>query len=295
MSIEYGKDTKLLGLLGDPLGHSIVPRLHNGLYQFGGINAVLLPMELKDGPGALDRFFSAVQTLHIRGFIVTMPYKTRMLPYMDEAEDVCRIFNCVNAVRYENGKFFGAAFDGYGMCQSLEDAGCILSGREALILGAGGISGPVAGEMAKRGVRRITILNRTPEKAQRLAAILQEHTGVSVHAGVLDESQLNQAAAHADIVAQCTSIGMAGTLSAFPDLGFLEKLRPDSAVIDAVYNPPQTALLAAAARRGLLALNGTGMLSNQANRLLRFFFDRDLGADGKAEAVRLIRQQIASP
>lgn len=85
--IPYNWDTKLLGLLGWPLGHSIVPRVHNALYRYAGINAVLLPIELEDAPGNLDRFFSAVRTLRMGGFIVTMPYKSRMLPYLDEVPE----------------------------------------------------------------------------------------------------------------------------------------------------------------------------------------------------------------
>lgn len=158
-TIPYNRDTRLLGLLGYPLGHSVVPRIYNELYQLAGRNAVLLPMELEDRSGNLDRFFDAVKTLHILGFIVTMPYKTRMLPYLDEAPEECRALNCVNAVRYAGGKFSGAVFDGYGMCQAIEETGCALAGREALILGAGGICGPVVSEMAHRGVTVLSLIH----------------------------------------------------------------------------------------------------------------------------------------
>lgn len=286
--LTYDRATKLLGLLGYPLGHSMVPGIHNGLYAFGGINAVMLPMELEDRPGNLARFFDAVRVLGILGLIVTMPYKTRMLPYMDEVPEECRVFNCVNAVRYADGKFHGAAFDGYGMCQTLEDAGCRLAGREALILGAGGISGVVAGEMSRRGVTAFTILNRTPEKAERLADVLRGYTGKPVHAGPLTEMELDRAAKRAGVVAQCTSAGMYGTGTAFPYLDFLKKLDKQAVVADALYNPPKTAFLEAAEQNGLLAVNGAGMLSNQANALIQFFLGADLGPAGKAEAVRLI-------
>jgi len=289
-NIRYDRDTKLLGLLGFPLAHSIAAPIHNGLYRFANINATMLPMELEDAPGKLDRFFAAVETLRIQGFIVTMPYKTQMLPYMDEVSEISRVFNCVNAVKYENGKFYGQAYDGYGMCQTLEDAGCRLEGREALILGAGGISGVVAGEMARRGVTAFTILNRTEEKARQLAERLQEYTGKPVHAGALTEEELERAALRAGVVAQCTAAGMYGTGSEFPFLKFIEKLGKDTVVADALYNPPKTAFLRAAEAQGLLAVNGMGMLSNQANALTRFFLGRNLGPEGKQEAVRLLTE-----
>lgn len=287
-NIKYDHETKLLGLLGYPLAHSIAAPIHNGLYRFGKINAVMLPMELKNEPGNLERFFSAVETLRIQGFIVTMPYKTQMLPYMDEMSEISRVFNCVNAVKYENGRFYGRAYDGYGMCQTLEDADCRLEGREALILGAGGISGVVAGEMANRGVTSFTILNRTEEKAVQLARTLWEYTGKPVHAGALTEENLEQAARRAGVVAQCTAAGMYGTGTEFPFLKFIEKLGKDTVVVDALYNPPKTAFLQAAEAQGLLAVNGMGMLSNQANSLTKFFLGQDLGPEGKREAVRLL-------
>lgn len=291
-NVKYDCDTKLLGLLGYPLAHSIASPIHNGLYRFGDINAVMLPMEQEDLPGNLDRFFEAVKTLRIQGFIVTMPYKTRMLPYMDEASEISRVFNCVNAVKYKNGKFYGEAFDGYGMCQTIEDAGYMLHGREALILGAGGISGVVASEMARRGVTAFTILNRTEKKAVQLARTLEEYTGKPVHAGPLTESELEHAAVRAGVVAQCTSAGMYRTGTQFPFLEFLSKLGKDAVVIDALYNPPKTAFLKAAEAAGLPALNGMGMLSNQAEALTQFFLDRSLGEAGKMEAVRLLAQIV---
>lgn len=289
-NVKYDRETKLLGLLGYPLGHSIAAAIHNEVYRSVGINAVLLPMELEDHPGNLGRFLEAVKTLRMRGFIVTMPYKTQMLPYMDEVSVESRAFNCVNAVKYVNGRFYGAAFDGYGMCQTIEDAGVKLAGREALVIGAGGISGPVASEMARRGVTAFTVLNRTEEKAERLAQILREHTGKPVHAGGLTVKELDRAAERANVVAQCTSLGMYGTGTTFPYLNFMKKLRKDTVVADALYNPPQTAFLAAAAGSGLKTASGVGMLSNQVNALIDFFFGVDLGPEGKTAAVRAVEK-----
>lgn len=292
LEIPYNRETKLLGLLGDPLGHSIVPRVHNKIYQYAGINAVLLPMEMEDAAGNLDRFFDAVRTLRIHGFIVTMPYKTRMLPYLDEAPEECLALNCVNAVRFDSRRFYGAVFDGYGLCQSIEDAGCRLEGREALIIGAGGICGPVISEMAGRGVAAFTILNRSPETAERKAEILRLRTGKPIQTGPLTEETLNRAAGRAGIVAQCTPLGMYGTGTSFPYLDFLEKADKDTVVADVVYNPLKTALLEAAAHRGLRTVNGAGMLTNQADKLIRFFFGSGLGAAGKEAASRAVNAAL---
>nr|WP_326165322.1 shikimate dehydrogenase [uncultured Oscillibacter sp.] len=287
-NVKYDTETRLLGLLGHPLDHSITSVVHNAMYQFGDLNAVFIPFELEDAPGALDRFFDAVKTLGILGFSVTMPYKTRMLPYMDEVSEECRAFNCVNNVKYVDGRFFGDGFDGYGMCQAIEDTGARLAGREALIIGAGGISGVIANEMARRGVTAFTILNRTAEKADRLAQILSDRTGLPVRSGPLTREELDRAAGRADVVAQCTSVGMYGTGTQFPYLGFIQKLDKSAIVADALYNPLQTAILKAASERGLQTVNGIGMLANQMNALIRFYFGTDLGLGGKCEATSTI-------
>lgn len=80
-------------------------------------------------PGNLDRFFEAVKTLRMRGFIVTMPYKTQMLPYMDVVSGESRAFNCIDAVKYADSRLYEAAFDVYGMCQTIEDVGVKLAER----------------------------------------------------------------------------------------------------------------------------------------------------------------------
>lgn len=290
--VRYNRDTKLFGLVGYPLGHSVVPTVYNAIYRYGQINALMVPMELEDAEGNLDRFFEAVRTLKIGGFLVTMPYKTRILPYMDEASEICKAFNCVNAVKYENGKLYGQALDGYGMCETIEEAGISLAGREALIVGAGGISGVVAAEMASRGVTGFTILNRTPEHAKHIAEMVEAYSGKPVHAGALTPEELDRAAQRAGVVAQCTSVGMQGMGTSFSYLGFMEKLDPSAVVVDALYNPPQTAFLKAAADCGLRTFNGMGMLSNQLNALMQFFFQRDLGQEGKQEVIRIVETVI---
>lgn len=286
-NVKYDRDTKLVGLLGYPLGFSLTPLIQNALYQAADINAVFLPMEVEDTPENLDKFFEAVRTLNIRGFISTMPYKTKMLPYMDEVMEESRVFNCINAVKYVDGKFYGAGFDGYGLCQTIEDTGVKLEGREALILGAGGICGPATAEMARRGVTSFTILNRTEEKARKLAQLLQDYTGKPAYGGPLNPEELDRAAKSAGVVAQCTSAGMHGTGTEFPYLDFLKKLGKDTVVMDALYNPPQTAFLRAAAECGLKTVNGMGMLSNQASILIDFFFGAQL-PNGKEDALRAI-------
>lgn len=100
-NVKYNTETKLLGMLGYPLGHSVTSIVHNAMYQWGNINAIFIPMEVEDKPGNLDRFFDAIDVFHVLGFSVTMPYKTRLIPYIDACPEECRVFGCVNNVKIE--------------------------------------------------------------------------------------------------------------------------------------------------------------------------------------------------
>lgn len=288
-NVKYDTKTKLLGMLGYPLGHSVTSIVHNAMYQWGDINAIFIPMEVEDKPGNLDRFFDAVGIFHVRGFSVTMPYKTRMLPYIDQCPEECRVFGCINNVKIEDdGRRIGVSYDGYGMGQAIEEAGYAIKDKQVLILGAGGISGITAYEFVKRGAARVVILNRTAEKAEKVAEQLHAYTGIEAVAGPLTKEALDHAAANSHIVAQCTSLGLNGHAADFEYLGFIEKLPKDALIEDAIFNPLQTSILKAGAAAGLVTINGISMLANQMDAIIEFYFGIDLGVGGKHEAASTI-------
>ncbi len=288
-NVKFNTKTRLLGMLGYPLGHSVTSIVHNAMYQWGDINAIFIPMEIEDKPGNLDKFFQAVDTFHVLGFSVTMPYKTKLIPYIDECPEECRVFGCINNVKIEeDGRRIGVSYDGYGMGQALEEAGYSIKGKEVLVLGAGGISGITAYEFVKRGASKITILNRTVEKAEAVAQQLHDFTGIETYAGPLTKDALDRAAVNSEIVAQCTSLGLNGHAADFEYLGFVEKL-PKSAVIeDAIFNPLQTSILKAGEEAGIATMNGINMLANQMSAIIDFYFGVDLGVGGKHEAASTI-------
>lgn len=284
-SVQYDTSTRLTGLLGWPLGHSVSSSVQNALYQMAGINAVYLPMEIEDTPGGLQNFFAAFKTLGMAGLGVTMPYKTKVLPFLDSASQAASAFNCVNCVAVREGKLHGEAFDGYAMCQSAEAAGHPLAGKHVLVLGAGGVTGIVLHELAQRGVASITVLNRTPERAKALADILAGQAATPVQVGPLTAEALDAAAERCTAVFQCTSLGMFGTKAQHPYLGFVQRLPAGSIVVDAIYNPPQTGILKEAAAHGHTAINGMGMMAYNMVAQTKLQFGVDLGIAGYHEAM----------
>lgn len=288
-NVKYNTQTKLLGMLGYPLDHSVTSIVHNAMYQWGNINAIFIPMEVEDKPGNLERFFEAANVFHVMGFSVTMPYKTRLMPYIDECPEECRVFGCINNVKIEeDGRRIGVSYDGYGMAEALEEAGHSIKDKEVLILGAGGVSGITAYEFAKRGASKVTILNRTPEKAEQVAQKLHDFTGIEALAGPLTKQALDAAAKNTQIVAQCTSLGLSGHAEDFEYLGFVDKLPKNAVIEDAIFNPLQTSILKAGKAAGLQTMNGISMLANQMSAIIQFYFGVDLGVGGKHEAASTI-------
>ena len=132
------------------------------------------------------------------------------------------------------------------------------------------------------------ILNRTAEKAEKVAEQLHAYTGIEAVAGPLTKEALDRAAANSHIVAQCTSLGLNGHAADFAYLGFIEKLPKDALIEDAIFNPLQTSILKAGAAAGLVTINGISMLANQMDAIIEFYFGIDLGVGGKHEAASTI-------
>lgn len=286
--IDYSTNTKLFGVIGDPMRQIVSHNAHNAIYQHYGLNAICLPITLKKG--RTPEFLSAAKTLHFNGFTVTMPHKSDIVPYLDEAEDNVRLFHSSNVVTVdENGRTHGYSFDGFAMCEAFETTGAKIMGRKALILGAGGISGVVAEELAKRGAREITILNRTEKKAENVAQMIKSRYDIPIIPGPLIKDALDQAAANCDIVMQCTSLGMAGFNADFEYLGFLDKLLPYSVIVEAQFSPANTTLLKYAKNLGLTAINGREMLSCQIEQIIRTLTGFTITKEGK----ELARQAFA--
>lgn len=267
MHFKSDLNSKLVGLIGNPLDHSVSPKLHNALYQFYGINAVYLPFVLEEEQ--LPDFLHAAKTLKMSGFGVTMPFKDKILRYIDDAEEPAKMFNCVNQVQIRpDGATYGIATDGLGMCQAIENAGFRISGKNAMVLGAGAISGVIGYELAKRGAKRVVFFNRTLEKAREIAKKVHQTTGVATDYKPLVRSDLDAIAPESHLVVQCTSLGMYGMNQDFEYLGFIDLLPDGSLVADAIYNPETTAILAKAIQRGLMTINGIQMLVWQLPRNL---------------------------
>lgn len=249
--------TKIAGVLGRPLGHSLSPAMHNAVYEELGLNWAYLPFELEDECG-LRRFMALAPSLRCVGFNVTMPFKQPVLELCDEVAMAASMAGAVNTVHVVDGRLVGYNTDGRGLLEALEtEAGFAPAGKEVVILGAGGAAGAAFVAFLLARAASITIVNRDMDRADELIDRMSGHLGavevssVSVFAA---ESQVGSA----DLIVNATPAGMQpGDASPVR----VDWLRPGQLVYDMVYGTAQpTALVAGARDIGATALDGLGML-----------------------------------
>ncbi|MHB1314355.1 MAG: shikimate dehydrogenase family protein [Christensenellales bacterium] len=290
MRVKYDVDTKFIAQIGYPMDHSCASMLSNAMYEYANLNAVNLTFEIPRDK--LADLVQAAKTLNMQGIDVTMPYKSEMLPFLDECTEEARAFNCINHVKIENGKLYGAGLDGVGMRMAIEKEGVDLNGRDLLILGAGAVSGQIAAELCKSGAKSVTVLNRTIDKAKKVTDVLERLYHVKTAYGEMTTEEMVKAAPHCNLVVQCTPLGWGGVTD-YESVDFVSLLPNGSFVADVLYNPPRTKLLAAAEKRGLKVVNGAAMLFYQAQAAIKFQFGVDLPDDFVSEAEESILIAVA--
>ncbi|MGI6200234.1 MAG: shikimate dehydrogenase family protein [Christensenellales bacterium] len=250
-----------LGLIGDPVDHSLSPLIHHTLYAAEGREAVYLPIHVRRGE--LPTLLRAADMLSLAGFNATMPHKRDILPLLGSLDESAARFESANTMRrMPDGTYRGYTTDGPGLSRSLAEAGLGFRGRRVLILGAGGVSPTVALTACFEGARAVAVLNRTPERAAHVAALAAARGGLDCPHGPLDFDALPGLARGYDLVVNTTPLGMRG-FADMPRFDFLDALPQGAAVVDLIYNPAETSLLRQARARGIPAVGGLGMLAWQ--------------------------------
>ena len=238
--------TKLCAIIGNPLGHTLSPAMHNAAFAACGLNYVYVAFRVVDVRSAI----AGVRALGIRGVSVTTPHKVEVMRWLDETTPIAQRIGALNTVVNVDGHLEGHNTDGEGAMRALE-ARTKLSGRRVVLIGAGGAARSLAFLVRDRG-GTLMILNRTVEKARDLATDVGcEHAGLDA----LD------AIREADVIIQATSVGMYPHTREMPIPGYV--LSPDQIVFDIVYNPPQTALVRQAHQTGCVVVPGYEMLVYQ--------------------------------
>lgn len=249
--------TQLLGLLGHPVAHSRSPAMHTRALEALGVDAVYLAFDV--APADLAAAVRGLRAIGARGLNVTVPHKQAIVPLLDALDPAATRIGAVNTVCEEEGRWVGRNTDAPGLARSLEDAGVALSGRAPLVLGAGGAARAAVVGLDDAGCAPGIVAARRLGPAEDVAALADGWRALA-----LDDSTLGDAMAASGLLVQATSATMGGEAQAFADALPIDALPADAAVVDLVYAPLETTVLAAARARGLTSVDGLGMLAWQA-------------------------------
>jgi len=251
--------TALCALIGNPVAHSMSPAIHNRAFAELDLDYVYVAFRVEDvgaamtGMRAFDNF---------RGMSVTIPHKVSIIAHLDEITDVDRGIGSVNTVVKEGGRLKGFGSDGPGARQALIDAGVELNGKTITILGSGGAARAIAFSLARARPAAIFLLGVIEPELRALTQDLVSKTAVRAIGALLDGKSLEVALAQSQVLIHCTPVGMHPKVDESVVAASL--LHRDLAVMDIVYNPLKTKLLADAEARGLKTVSGVDMFVNQA-------------------------------
>ena len=237
----------LYGVIGNPIGHSLSPVMHNAAFAATDQAACFNAFQVKDLE--LEAAIAGVRALGIAGLSVTLPHKSKIMEYLDEIDDQAFKIAAVNTVVNRQGRLCGYNTDAAGALAALQ-AKIKLSGRRVLILGAGGAARALVYGVAEAG-GRVAIVNRS---AKRGAALAQEFGAQYLAASEIEDFQ-------AEVLVNTTSLGMAPAIEQMPCPATL--IKPSMVVMDIVYNPLKTKLLEAAEKCGAVTIDGLEMFIGQ--------------------------------
>lgn len=277
---EITNGTRLCAVIGNPIAHSLSPAIHNAAFNALNLDFVYLAFRVEDVKCALEGMRALT---NFRGMSVTIPHKIDAMKYVDEVVEVDRSIGSINTIINEQGRLIGLGTDGPGALKALVDAGVEPDGKNILMLGSGGAARAIAFTLARNTrLSGLAILDVNETMLQGLSADLKTGTEACIEAMPLNDISLAQAMERADVIINCTPVGMhpKEDTSLVP----LELFRPGQVVFDIVYTPLETRLLADARSQGLKVISGVEMFINQAVLQFRHF----TGVDAPVEVMRRV-------
>ena len=274
--------TRVFGIIGCPVRHSLSPVMQNAAFCAAGIDAVYVPFHVV--PEQLGPAVAGLRTLQVSGFNVTIPHKSTIMPFLDNLDQSAIAAGAVNVVVNHSGCLTGYNTDGDGLILSLQrDLGCDPAGCRVVLVGAGGAAKGALAALCRAGVAEVAVLNRTASAAEEMIAAFAANYPDTAFT-VPDDAHADRAFwSQQHLVVNATSLGMKD--EEIPGLP-LACLPSDAKVYDMVYAPPETRLIRAAKSRGLATANGLGMLVAQGELAFELWHERTSPAGVMAAALR---------
>jgi len=270
--------TKIIGVVGNPIEHSLSPPMHNNAYKQMNMDYVYVAFSVDN----IEKLIESAKTLNIIGLNITIPYKTQVIEYLDEIDETAKQINAVNTITFKNGIAKGYNTDGTGAVKSILEY-TSLKDKNVLVIGAGGASKAITFTLLNQEIKELNIANRSIENAQKLKDNLIKQTGyenINCHRIKDVESIIEDM----DIIINTTPIGMYPNTDVNPPIA-TDKISQKHTVMDIIYNPMETTLLKQAKENGATVIPGTHMLINQAVTAFELFTDKEPSYESLEEAL----------
>lgn len=275
--MKIGASTRLVGIIGDPLDHTLSPVIHNAAFDHLGLDWCYLPLPVREGQ--LGNALRGIRALSFAGVNVTMPFKTDVIPMLDEVTAFAGAVGAVNTILVENDRLIGYNTDGRGFCAALEgEIGYDIRDKKVLVLGAGGAARSICVSVALAGCRSIMIINRTIKKAEELEKVIRRSApGVQVSC-TSPENNYDIMSAKPDVIINTTPLTDPGGKLGIP----VSLLNGNHLVCDINYSLYPAPILQEAEGNGAQVMDGKGMLLYQAAAAFEIW----TGMQAPVEAMR---------
>lgn len=274
--------SELVACFGQPVAENPTGEMQEAAFQKAGMAWRYLTIEV--APENLEKAVNGARAMGWQGFNCTIPHKVAVIPLLDGLSREAELIGAVNTIRRDGDKFIGENTDGKGFLRGVrQDAKIDPQNKRVVLLGAGGAARAIATELLLAGVADLLVINRTIDRGQAMVADLAAKTGGPIRFQPWLEN--HEIPATTDILVNATSIGLYPDVDAMPSIN-IAALPAHCLVCDAVFNPPETRLLAAARARGLPVLDGLSMLVYQGVTGFQLWTGRDPDEAAMKAALR---------
>ncbi|EMD17515.1 shikimate 5-dehydrogenase [Eggerthia catenaformis OT 569 = DSM 20559] len=275
--------TQLIGIIADPIRHSLSPMMHNACFEYLNLDYVYLAFETE----ALKETIEGLKAIKARGWNVSMPYKKRIIPYLDEISLVSQLSDSVNTVINDQGYLKGTSTDGLGWKYGLKEKNISIQDKTLVLLGAGGAATAIMAQGAIDGLKEIYVFkrkNQTWSQIQERIEHMMSHTNTQIIlCDIEDKELLKEKISDADILTNATDIGMSPhDKECLIDREWLHK---DLTVFDCIYHPLETLLLQYAKEKGCMCISGLSMLLYQGAVSFELWTNRKMPIDIARKAI----------
>ncbi len=280
--------TALYGLIGCPVEHTKSPYIHNTLFRELGINAVYVPVHVRQGE--LEAAVKGLRAQNFSGFNVTVPYKKDVIKYLDDISNDALLMGAVNTVKNINGRLKGYNTDAEGFSRDFKESfGTDFAGKRVMLLGAGGTARALSVKLASEGVKSLVIANRTLENALKIEQLISDNYGKLATSVSQEQPQFTDILKTSDIIINTTPVGMS-TFEIKTPFDYEFDFNNKQLVYDVIYAPEKTEFLRQAEENGCRISNGFGMLINQGISAFEIWTGKAVSINSAVELLNLINK-----